>query len=64
MVCEGTYYFPININSNHYVYPKNESNNTILSLKTIINGNVNLISYDSNDVVPSSLISISQKYFS
>ena len=58
MVCEGTYYFPINRNSHYYVSPKNKSNNTILSPRKIINVNVNIICYDSNDVVPSSLRSI------
>ena len=58
MVCEGTYYFPININSHYYVSPKNKSNNTILHLRIIINGNVNVKFYDYNDVVPSYLITI------
>ena len=42
MVCEGTYYFPTNINSHDYVSPKNKSNNTIAYLRRIINGNVNV----------------------
>ena len=55
ILCEGTYYFPININSHYYVAPKNKSNNTFLTLRTIINGNVNIICYDLKDVVPLSL---------
>ena len=46
MVCEGNYYFPITINSHYSVSPKNKSNNTILSLRTIINGNFNVKCYD------------------
>ena len=30
---EGTYYFPININSHYYFSPKNKSNDAILSLR-------------------------------
>ena len=37
-----------------------KTNKTILSLKTIINGNANIICYDSKDVVPPYLRSISQ----
>ena len=33
----------------------NESNNTKVYLSTIINGNVNLKCYNSNDIVPYSL---------
>ena len=29
MVCEGNYFFPININSNHYVLQKTKPINTI-----------------------------------
>ena len=43
MLCEGTYYFPININFHSYVSPKNKSNNTIVSLRKIINVNINVI---------------------
>ena len=52
MVCEGTYLFPININSHYYVLQKTKSNNTMVSLSTRINGNFNVICYYSNDVVP------------
>ena len=44
MVSEGTY-FSININSHCYVLQK-QSNNTIVSLITIININTNVIFYD------------------
>ena len=63
MVREGTYYFPINFKYYYYISSKNKSNNTILFLRKILNGNVNVIFYDYNDVVTSFLISISQKYF-
>ena len=43
---------------------KIESNNTIVSLTKIINGNVNVICYDSKDAIPSCLRSISQKKIS
>ena len=29
MVCEGTYYFPININFHYHVYPKTKKHNCI-----------------------------------
>ena len=54
IVCEVTYYFPINTNSNYYVTPK-KSNNKIVYLSTMINGNIKIIYYDSNAVVPTSL---------
>ena len=38
--------FSINIYSHYYVLKNNESNKSILSLRTIINGNVKLICYD------------------
>ena len=60
ILCEGTYFFPINISSSYYVLQKNKSNSTIVSLRKIINGNVNVISYDSKDVVPPSFQYISQ----
>ena len=44
--CEGTYLFPINISSHHYVLQRTKSINTIVYLITIINGNVNVICYD------------------
>ena len=53
MVCEGTYYFSISINYNDYVPPKHKSNNTVASMRKIINGTVNEKCYDSNDVVTS-----------
>ena len=54
IVCEVTYYFPINTNSNYYVTPK-KSNKKIVYLSTMINGNIKIIYYDSNAVVPTSL---------
>ena len=47
MVSEG--FFSININPHYYVSPKNKPNNTIVSLRKMINGNVNLIRYYSKD---------------
>ena len=41
MVCEGTYFLPINTSSHYYVLQK--INNTIESLRKIINGNVDFI---------------------
>ena len=64
MICEGPYFPPININSNYYISPKNKSNNTVVSLRKIINSNSNMKSYNSNDAVPLSLRSISQNVFS
>ena len=46
IVCEETYFFPINIYSHYYVKKENKSINTIVSLRKIINGNVNVICYD------------------
>ena len=54
MVCEGTY-FSINIKFHCSFSQNNKSNNKILSLRSIINGNVNLICYDSKGGVPSYL---------
>ena len=59
MVCEGTYMFPININYHYYVLQKTKSNNTFFSLRTTINGNVNIICYDSMDFLPPCLRSVS-----
>ena len=64
IVCEGTYFFPININSCCYVLQRTKSINTIFSLRKIISNNINVICYDSNYVVPSCVRSISQKYYS
>ena len=63
MVCEGMDYFPIHINSYYYVSPK-KSNNTIVSLRKIINGKVSVNFYDPNDVIPSSLKTASYNCFS
>ena len=48
IVCEGTYLFLVNINYHYYALQKNKSINTIVSLRKIINGNVNVICYDWN----------------
>ena len=64
MVYKGNNYFSTNINYNYYVSPKYKSNNTIVPLREIINENVNVKCYYSNDFLPYSLITISQKYFS
>ena len=60
MVCKGTYFLLININSHYYVLQINKSNNTIVPLRKPINGNINVICYDSKYVVPPCLLSISQ----
>ena len=59
MLCKGTYFFPININSNYYVLQRTKSINITIYLRIIINGNVNVICHDSKDVVPQYLRSIS-----
>ena len=58
MVFEGTYFFPININYHYYFLQKTKSINKIVSLRTIINGNVNLICYYLKDVIKLCLRSI------
>ena len=55
--------FPVNINYCYYVLQKTKSINTIVSLRPIINGDVKLICYDSKDVIPPSLRSISKNYY-
>ena len=60
MVFEGIYFFPININSHYRVLQITKSINTIVSLRIIINGNVNVMCYDYKDVFPACLRSISQ----
>ena len=52
MVCEGKYFFPININSQCYVLQRTKSINTIISLRKIINGNVNIICNELKDFLP------------
>ena len=64
MLCEGTYYFPININSHYCVSPKNKSNNTLAYLREVINGNINVKFYYYNDIFTSSLRTISWNDFS
>ena len=59
MVYEQNYFFPININSQYYVLQRTQSINTIFYLRTIINGNINIICYDPKDVVSMCLRSIS-----
>ena len=60
IVCEGSYFFPISINSHYYVLQKTKSINKIVFLRTIINGNVNVICMEWKDVVTQCLRSISQ----
>ena len=62
MVGEGDCFFPININSYYYVLQK-KTNKIIVSLRTIVNGNVNIICYDSKDVVPPCLSYISHNNY-
>ena len=63
MVCEGTYFFPININSHYHVLQKKFNNRTVC-LKTIINGYINVTYYDCKDVVPTCLQSIPNNDYS
>ena len=63
MVYEGTYFFPININSLYYIFPKTKSFNTIFPLSIIINGNIKIICYDSKDVIPPYFGFISRKIY-
>ena len=60
MVCYGTYFSPININSNYYVSQRTKYINTIFSLSKTINTNVNVICYYSKDVFPPCLLYIPQ----
>ena len=60
IVCEGTYFFPVNVNSHYYVLQKTKSINTMFSLRNTINGNVDVMCYDSNNVFPPCLSSLSQ----
>ena len=59
MVFEGAYLFSININYHYYVLQITKTINTIFSLRKIINCNINIICYDSKDVVTPCLRSIS-----
>ena len=60
MVCELSYFFPININSSYDSLQRTKYMNTIVSLRLIINGNVNALCYYSKDVFPTCLMYISQ----
>ena len=51
-------FFSINNNYHYYVLQENKSINTIVYLRKIINGNVNVLFYDCNYVVPQCLRSI------
>ena len=64
MVCKGTYFPPITINYHYYIYSTNETNNTILYLIKVINGDVHVRCHYYNDIVTSDLRNVSQKYFS
>ena len=59
-VWEGTYLVSIIINSHYYYLQKTKSINKIVSLRTIINDNTNIICYDLKDVVPQCLRCTSQ----
>ena len=52
MIFEGTYLFPTNVNSRYYDLQRTKSINTIVSLRKIINSNVNVICYYSKYVLP------------
>ena len=60
IICEGTYFFTININYHYDVIQKTKFNNTMVSFRTIINGNVKLICHDSKNFVQQCLRYISQ----
>ena len=62
ILCKEIHYLPITINSRYYVSPKNKSNNTIVSLREIINGNIDVKCYYYYYVVPLSLRAISHNY--
>ena len=63
MVCEGNYFFMIDINYHYCVLQKNKYINTIVYISKIINGNVNVICYDSKYVLPPCLRYISQNNY-
>ena len=46
VICEGTYIFLININYHYYILQRTKTINRIISLRKLINGNVNIICYD------------------
>ena len=60
MICEGTYFFPINNNSHYYILQTTKPIRKTVSLRIIINGNVNVICYNSKDFVPPCLRFISK----
>ena len=62
IVCERTYFFPIYINYHYYVLQK-KFINTIVYLRTIFNGNINIICYGSKGIASLYLRSISQNYY-
>ena len=62
MLCEGTYFFPINNINQYYDLHITKSINKIISSRRIINSNVNVICYYSKCVVPLCLRSISHSY--
>ena len=61
MVNEGNYLFILSISNLIIMFYK--KNNTIVPLRPIINGNINVIFYDWNDIVPPCLRSISQNHY-
>ena len=63
MVCKGNYFPPRTINFQYYYYLTNAKNNNIVSLKEIINRNVNVRCYNYIDAVSSHSRTIEQNYF-
>ena len=63
MLCEGNYFFPLNINYHYYFLRKTKSNNTVFFLRKIINGNGNILCFDYKDVISPCLRYISHNYY-
>ena len=62
MICEVTYFFPIDMTNHHYSWQK-INQITFFFLKTIINGNINIIFYYLKDVLSPCSRSMSQNYY-
>ena len=58
MLCEGISFFPENTNYCYHALQITKFINAIVSIRTIINGNVNVICYDLEDFIPPCLQSI------
>ena len=61
--CEGNYFYPININSQYYVSPNKDNRITILTLKTIINGDVHVNIHGVDYVITFFIKTILMKFF-